>query len=258
MKIKFYTVYQTTNLINNKIYIGRHVTTNLDDGYLGSGKHLKIDIKELGKINFKKEILFIFDNPRDMYDKEIELVNDDFRKRCDTYNLALGSDSWGMLGIKLEPRSQEYRDKMSKCKKGKKLPPHRPEVREKIIKFLKPGGNKGMFHTPEQKAKWSIDRRGAGNGMFGKKHTAESIEKNRQSNLGKKLSDETKRKMSESQKGSKRSPRTPEHTEKLRQANIGKKHPHSAEHKEKLRIAALNRWHNHRLKNNEPPPNHLK
>ena len=34
-----YIVYETTNLVNNKIYIGVHKTTDPDkfDGYLGNG-----------------------------------------------------------------------------------------------------------------------------------------------------------------------------------------------------------------------------
>ena len=38
---KHYLIYKITNLINNKIYIGQHVTTNVNDDYMGSGDHIK-------------------------------------------------------------------------------------------------------------------------------------------------------------------------------------------------------------------------
>jgi hypothetical protein len=85
-----YTIYKITNLINNKIYIGKHQTQNLNDSYMGSGKHLKRAIRKHGIENFTKEILFQFDNEADMNAKEAELVTKDFCLREDTYNICVG------------------------------------------------------------------------------------------------------------------------------------------------------------------------
>lgn len=51
-----YIIYKTTNLINEKIYVGQHYTS-ANDGYLGSGKILKRSIRKNGIDNFKREIL---------------------------------------------------------------------------------------------------------------------------------------------------------------------------------------------------------
>jgi hypothetical protein len=90
MALMFYLIYKITNNLNNKIYVGSHKTKNKDDGYMGSGKYLNYAINKYGVENFTKEILFIFDNATEMYDKEAEIVNDDFLAEENTYNLKRG------------------------------------------------------------------------------------------------------------------------------------------------------------------------
>ena len=52
-----YLIYKTTNLLNGKIYVGQHRTSNLDDGYLGSGTKLLNSVKKYGRKNFKVDVL---------------------------------------------------------------------------------------------------------------------------------------------------------------------------------------------------------
>lgn len=85
-----YTVYKTTNQINGKYYIGCHKTINVDDDYLGSGHLLKDAVTKYGIENFTKEILFVFDNSEEMYNKEKELVTESLVIDNMCYNLCTG------------------------------------------------------------------------------------------------------------------------------------------------------------------------
>ena len=84
-----YFVYKTTNVKNGKIYIGVH-RGDVDDGYLGSGKLIKQAIKKHGVESFVREILFEYERLEDALLKESEIVNPDFIKRPDVYNLVVG------------------------------------------------------------------------------------------------------------------------------------------------------------------------
>ena len=100
-----YIVYQTVNKINNKIYIGVHGTTNPEefDGYIGCGVSIyrpatymnpktpfQYAVKKYGIKSFIRTTLKIFNTEIDAYDLERWLVDEQFIKREDTYNLILG------------------------------------------------------------------------------------------------------------------------------------------------------------------------
>lgn len=51
-------IYKTTNLINNKVYIGKHKSTIYDKNYFGSGRFILEDIAKYGIHNFSNEIIY--------------------------------------------------------------------------------------------------------------------------------------------------------------------------------------------------------
>jgi hypothetical protein len=95
-----YYIYKTTNLINNKIYIGFHKSDDIkNDNYMGSGVLISKAIKKYGTNNFKREILFSFENMDKALQKEAELVNEEFANREDTYNVKTGGKlGWNING----------------------------------------------------------------------------------------------------------------------------------------------------------------
>lgn len=184
----YYIIYKITNKINGKIYIGSHKTKNLYDQYMGSGKYLKYSLRKHGIENFIKEILFVYDNPYDMYNKESELVNEEFLSEENTYNIKLGGcggfdhlnndyynnpahsteHSKNMTKRRLEIYSKEERSDWSR--KGGMV------VYEQgigIHALNKKGSFSGRVHTDETKKKISeknsINQKGKNNSQFGTK-----------------------------------------------------------------------------------------
>ena len=74
--------------LNGRYYIG--VTNGRNKSYKGSGTALKTAIKKYGSDNFVTETLEVFENETDMFDREAEIVNEDFVANPLTYNMKLG------------------------------------------------------------------------------------------------------------------------------------------------------------------------
>ena len=153
--MKQYYIYKTTNLINNKIYIGQHYG-KLDDSYIGSGTNLKKAINKYGKENFVKEILEICETREELNEAEIKWISYfQTHSSVEIYNLApggLGSgDTWGNM-------SEEERKKRS-------------QKQSEMVS----GKNNYFYgkHLSKEQHPW-----------FGKHHSEESKEKMRQKKIG--------------------------------------------------------------------------
>jgi group I intron endonuclease len=153
------------NLVNGKIYIGKHSTKDINDRYMSSSKLIKSAMKKYGKHNFTKEVLFICDSSDEAYEKEKELVNEDFIKRKDVYNVRVGGDAGpDQTGWK---HTDEAKQKISKASKGiKKTEEHKKNYSAAAKK-----------RDPE-KQREMVDK------MNSKGKTQEQIQKQKESMLG--------------------------------------------------------------------------
>jgi|LakMenEpi03Aug12_release.lakeMendotaPanAssembly.Ray.scaffolds.fasta_scaffold287011_2 group I intron endonuclease len=131
---KCFLIYKITNQINQKFYIGKHETFNMDDGYMGSGLAIKSAIKKYGPDNFKKEILYIFDSRKQMEDKERELLTEDALSNPLCYNIALGGQG-GNLGSVVNKKISES---TSRAMKGVSKTEEHKKAIQKAKKLYKP------------------------------------------------------------------------------------------------------------------------
>jgi group I intron endonuclease len=199
----YYYLYEVTNLVNGKIYIGQHITDDLEDGYLGSGKALKSAIKKYGRDKFKKEILAFANGPTSLNFMERCMVPLWWAELPNNYNLVEGGGNGARM-------SAEARKKISLARKGKKYGPM-PEAQRLAMSQRMKGKRPPQFEN----------QTGESHPRFGKKHSEESKAKMSASQMGQKRprSEEYCRKISERQKGRRLSEET---ARKIGEANRGK------------------------------------
>lgn len=197
----FYYLYQITNNINGKIYIGIHKTKNLDDGYMGSGSYLSNAYKTYGKENFSKTILSFFDSDEELLLAESDIVNENFLDREDVYNLVRGGirrgyDHINERGLNFYGKNGQAGyglENLYNRENGKKLKDtlvqrgvwetYCDKISCSLLKLYENGFKnpfKGKTHTQETKnkigSKNSIHQSGQGNSQFGKMWITNGVE----------------------------------------------------------------------------------
>ena len=177
--MKHYLIYKTTNKINNMIYVGCHITENLDDGYLGSGKYFKNALEKYGRDNFEREILFECKEEEEMYSKEEEIVDEIFVARLDTYNITLGGKSGGFYYINKYGLNKQngilgaaaYKEKIENDLEFRKEVSIKLSNSLKLYHEINENAFKGKRHTEDSKRKIgkanSLHQKGEGNSQYG-------------------------------------------------------------------------------------------
>lgn len=178
-------IYKTTNLINNKIYIGKDKNNN--PKYFGSGKILKLAIKKYGIKNFKKEILEYCNTIEELDEREkywINILNPE-------YNIGMGGN--GGDTISNNPNKKQIIEKMTQT-----MNERHP--------------NKGRIRTHTEIENW---RKSYGNKWKGKNNSNYGSHRN---NMTKKILSEIRKKWHENLSSEKRE----EINHKISIANTGK------------------------------------
>ena len=133
-------IYETTNLINGKKYIGKHKSSKFDNKYYGSGVALNQDIEKYGKENFSIKIIEEISDDKDykyLSERECSWIEATNAVKSDKYyNNSYGGENEGWQGInKARKENPDYYKKHHWSKTGKYNPKNRKYSKEEIEGF---------------------------------------------------------------------------------------------------------------------------
>jgi Putative endonuclease segE, GIY-YIG domain/NUMOD3 motif len=213
MEHLYFTIYKITNLTNNKIYIGKHITSDLADGYMGSGKLIVAAIKKYGVQNFEKEILHICLSEDEMNEKEKQLVSIEFVLESSNYNLCPGGQGgFGFINSNKDLRIAKNKKAMQRARENgimenalngyrewqKDQNAVKTRISNAVATMYEKYGDKafatwqGKTHREETKQKMSKSKKGKGcgkdNSQFGSQWITNGVD-NRKIKNGKKIDD---------------------------------------------------------------------
>ena len=180
-------LYETTNLVNGKLYIGIHQGDVFDSNYLGSGIHIKRAVKKYGKGVFKARRLAWARSKAELSGMEQQAIAA-YREAYgldQLYNISTGGYSGDQGNRKGCQLSDWHKFQVSLAGLGR---PKSAETREKLRI-----ASTGRKHTKESSLKMSASRMGNTN-CVGRVLSAETRAKISRSHLGKAVSESHKNK----------------------------------------------------------------
>lgn len=166
----FHYCYKTTIFCDGveKFYVGKHSTTNLNDGYVGSGILLNRIIKSHPEYEVKNEIISFFETSEDAFEFE-ELLIDELFELFEPGKILLnlkrgGSGGWVYKCGKEHPNFGKHLSATTRAKISNSVKYNNPNAGI----FGSNHFNFGRKHSKATKAKISETKKGILNPNFGK------------------------------------------------------------------------------------------
>lgn len=202
-------IYQATNKINGKSYVGQTKFT-IEERQLThianskkSKSYFHKAVRKYGFENFKWETLYTCE------DKYLDFMEEFFIRAFNTFESGYNLTTGGEGGYIRSEKTKKLISEAAKKRTGKKNPfygkNHSKKTKQLLSIKCKENANPGSFWkgkkmSKEHRKNIGLGQVGEKNGFFGKSHSQETRQKIREARLGSTHSIENRRKMSEAHK----------------------------------------------------------